>query len=303
MKKSLLLIVTAVLAMTACTKDVAEMDGGANALGGEINVSAAIDENTRTSMTANGDNLDIAWVAGDGIGMFASDANGALAANLKYVAESNAANSKLNADGESIQWGTGTHQFYAYYPYTTATDATAVPISVPAVQEQSEAGNLDHLQPYAFLYAQKSSAQAASVQLSFQNALSVLEVNLCSEVGTINCDAIIFRADDANEVLSTEGATIDLTTGAINTASATNSNEIKIELASPAVLDATTPQSFYMMVTPGHAGKRFSIYAVVNGEEVLLGNKGIPAAGVLFLHYKYVAFFKTRNNHLKYPFL
>jgi len=280
MKKSLLLIATAVLAMTACTKDVAEMDGGANALGGEINVSAAIDENTRTSMTANGDNIDIAWVAGDGIGMFASDANSDLATNLKYVAATSAADSKLNADGESIQWGTGTHQFYAYYPYTTATDATAVPISVPAVQEQSEAGNLDHLQPYAFLYADKSSEPAASVQLSFKNALSVLEVNLCSEAGTINCDAIIFRADDATEVLSTEGATIDLTTGAINTASATNSNEIKIELASPAVLDATTPQSFYMMVTPGHAGKRFSIYAVVNGEEVLLGNKGIPAAGL-----------------------
>ena len=281
MKKSLLLIATAVLAMTACTKDVAEMDGGATALGGEINVSAAIDENTRTSMTANGDNLDIAWVKGDGIGMFASDANGAFATNLKYVAESDAANSKLNADGESIQWGTGTHQFYAYYPYTTATDdATAVPISVPAVQEQSEAGNLDHLQPYAFLYAQKSSAQAASVQLSFQNALSVLEVNLCSEVGAINCDAIIFRADDTAEVLSTEGATINLTTGAINTASATNSNEIKVTLGTPVALDATTPQSFYMMVTPGHAGKRFSIYAVVNGEEVLLGNKGIPAAGL-----------------------
>ena len=281
MKKSLLLIATAVLAMTACTKDVAEMDGGANALGGEINVSAAIGENTRTSMTANGDNLDIAWVKGDGIGMFASDANGALAANLKYVAESDAANSKLNADGESIQWGTGTHQFYAYYPYTTATDdATAVPISVPAVQEQSAAGDLAHLQPYAFLYAQKSSAKAESVQLSFQNALSVLEVNLCSEVGAINCDAIIFRADDTAEVLSTEGATINLTTGAINTASATNSNEIKVTLGTPVALDATTPQSFYMMVTPGHAGKRFSIYAVVNGEEVLLGNKGIPAAGL-----------------------
>ena len=31
MKKSLLLIATAVLAMTACTQDVAEMDGGATA--------------------------------------------------------------------------------------------------------------------------------------------------------------------------------------------------------------------------------------------------------------------------------
>ncbi len=281
MRKSLLLIATAVLAMTACTQDVPENEGGAIAITGEVNVSASIDEDTRTSMTTNGDNLSVSWVAGDGIGMFATDGSGSIGDNVQYTAASNEPTSKFTKVTEAIKWGEGTHNFYAYYPYADASSVTAVPISVPAVQEQSEAGNLDHLQPYAFLYAGKTGVNtSSSVVLNFKNALSVLELNLCSEAGTVLCDAIIFRADDAAEVVSTEGATIDITNGTIDTASATNSNEIKIELATPATLDATTPQSFYMMITPGHAGKRFSIYAVVNGEEVLLGNKGIPAGGL-----------------------
>ena len=202
MKKSLLLIATIAMAMAACTKDAPETEFGAPvAPYSDICVNATIDGDTRTSMAPNADGgLDIAWVAGDGIGMFAEDANGAIGNNTKYTAATSEATSKfIIGEGEtSIKWGEGEHTFYAYYPYSSeATDFTAVPIEVPAVQTQSEAGNMDHLQPYAFLYAQKSVNASASVDLKFSNALSVLEVNLCSEAGSINCEAVIFRAEDA----------------------------------------------------------------------------------------------------------
>ncbi|MBO7168959.1 MAG: fimbrillin family protein, partial [Rikenellaceae bacterium] len=285
MKKSLLLIATIAMAMAACTKDAPETEFGAPvAPYSDICVNATIDGDTRTSMTPHADGgLDIAWVAGDGIGMFAEDANGAIGNNTKYTAATSEATSKfIIGEGEtSIKWGEGEHTFYAYYPYSSeAAEVTAVPIEVPAVQTQSEAGNMDHLQPYAFLYAQKSVNASASVDLKFSNALSVLEVNLCSEFGSIDCEAVIFRAEDGSEVLSTESATINLTDGVINTSAATNSNQIKVELTNNATLDTENPQSFYMMITPGHGGKRFSFYAVVNGKEVKLGSKKIPASGL-----------------------
>ena len=183
MKKTLLFIASVAL-MAACTNDVVEQ--GNFVKPGEVAFSAST--KTRTSMSPNAaGGLDIAWVGGeDQIGIFANDEGSLVYSNVGYTANESGSYSTFAANTNSIQWGTGAHNFYAYYPYTDAADLhqSAVPASIPAVQEQAADGDLEHLQPLAFMYsAQEGAVQSAGgIDFSFVNAFSVLEVKLCSAV-------------------------------------------------------------------------------------------------------------------------
>ena len=271
MKKVLLSLAVAAMMMSACTQDVAEPNGDITAtLNGNVGVTAAMSESTRTSMTANENGaLAVAWVAGDAIGLSANDATATLGTNVKYTANSSATSTTFNcADATPIKWGEGNHTFYAYYPYTEeGSDYTAVPASVPAVQEQSAAGNTDHLQPYAFLYAPLS-------------AFSVLELNVCTESEELACESLIFRAKDENEIVSADGIKVNLADGSLDYTSATTSNQIQVNLGENIVLTKDAAQKIYMIITPGHAGKQFQAIAVVNGKEIVLDEMGVPETGI-----------------------
>ena len=170
MKKTLLLIASVALTMAACTNDVAEPSYGDFVKPGEVAFTAT-SAGTRTSMTPNANGgLDIAWVGGeDQIGIFASDETAPISANAAYSAVESGSYTAFQAEETAIQWGTGVHSFYAYYPYTEASDLhqTAVPASIPAVQEQAAAGDLAHLQPLAFMYASKEASKGGVVDFSF----------------------------------------------------------------------------------------------------------------------------------------
>ncbi|MBP3426050.1 MAG: fimbrillin family protein [Rikenellaceae bacterium] len=287
MKKSLLSLAAVALMMSACTQDAPEFEGGNVAnYNGNVGVTAVMTPETRTAMTENAaGSLEITWVAEDAIGLTGEDSSTTLGENVQYTANSSAASTTFScAEATPIKWGEGNHTFYAYYPYTSeGSDYTAVPASVPAVQEQSAAGNTDHLQPYSFLYASYETngiPADGNIDLQFKSAFSVLELEVCSEIGDVVCEGLIFRADDASEKVSASNVLVDLTDGSLDYSAATTSNQIKIDLGEGVTLNSTTPQKFYMLITPGHGGKRFSFYAVVGGKEVLLGNKGIPAAGL-----------------------
>ena len=205
MKKTLLLIASVALTMAACTNDVAEPNYGDFVKPGEVAFTAT-SVGTRTTMTPNAEGgLDVAWVGGeDQIGIFANDEASLVSTNAPYTAAESGAYTVFQAVETAIKWGTGVHNFYAYYPYAEASEvtATAVPASIPAVQTQAAAGDLAHIQPLAFMYASKEAVQGATVDFAFANAFSVLEVKLCAAEGTIACDAVIFRATDANEAVS-----------------------------------------------------------------------------------------------------
>lgn len=283
MKKTLLLIASVALAMAACTNDVAEPSYGDFVKSGEVAFTAT-SVGTRTSMTPNANGgLDIAWVGGeDQIGIFASDETAPISANAAYSAVESGSYTAFQAEETAIQWGTGVHSFYAYYPYTEASDLhqTAVPASIPAVQEQAAAGDLAHIEPLAFMYASKEASKGAVVDFSFVNAFSVLEVKLCAAEGTVACDAVIFRATDEAEVVSASNIYVNLTNGALDYSSAEASNEVRVNLAEAVELNTETPASVYAMITPGHAGKTFQAVAVVAGKEVVLGEMAVPETGI-----------------------
>ena len=212
MKKILLSLASVALMMSACTQDVAEQESNSFVnFDGDVTVTATMTADTRTAMSENAaGGLDITWVEGDAIGLSGEDELTWLGANIKYTANQSAATTGfVCAEPENaIKWGEGTHYFYAYYPYTEgADDYAAVPATVPAVQNQSAAGNTDHLQPYSFLYAAceaSKTANGGAIELQFKNAFSVLELDVCAEAGSINCEGLIFRADDENEIVSAE---------------------------------------------------------------------------------------------------
>ena len=281
MKKTLLFIASVAL-MAACTNDVVEQ--GNFVKPGEVAFSAST--KTRTSMSPNAaGGLDIAWVGGeDQIGIFANDEGSLVYSNVGYTANESGSYSTFAANTNSIQWGTGAHNFYAYYPYTDAADLhqSAVPASIPAVQEQAADGDLEHLQPLAFMYsAQEGAVQSAGgIDFSFVNAFSVLEVKLCSAVSNMTCDAVIFRAVDEDEIVSASNIYVKLANGSLDYSSAEATNEIRVNMATPVELSTETPVSIYAMITPGHAGEQFQAIAVVGGEEVVLGEMGVPESGL-----------------------
>ena len=283
MKKTLLLIASVALTMAACTNDVAEPNYGDFVKPGEVAFTAT-SVGTRTTMTPNADgSLEIAWVGGeDQIGIFANDEASLVYSNAAYTAASSGAYSAFKAGETAIEWGTGVHNFYAYYPYAEASEvtATAVPASIPAVQTQAAAGDLAHIQPLAFMYASKEAVQGATVDFAFANAFSVLEVKLCTDKGTAVCEAVIFRATDETEVVSASNIAVNLTNGALDFSAAETDNEIRVNLAEAVELNAETPAVIYAMITPGHGGKQFQAVAVVDGEEVVLGEMGVPESGI-----------------------
>ena len=283
MKKSLFLMAAAALVMSACTQDVAEQDGFGADYTGAVKISAT-SQVTRTAITAGEDALEVSWVAGeDQIGIFAYDESELATTNAVYTAAESGSYSTFTTTGEAIQWGEGSHDFYAYYPYTgDAMHQTAVYANVPAVQEQSEAGNLTHIAPLAFMYASQTDVvkSAAGVDFSFQNAFSVVAVNLCSEAGTINCGGVIFRAAEETEIVTGTNVCVNLTDGSLSYDSSETSNQVQVNLTTPATLDAENAQTIYALITPGHAGKTFEAIALVDGAEVSLGTFAIPASGI-----------------------
>ena len=288
MKKIFLSLATVALMMSACTQSIVTPDGNYATVGGDVIVIATAISETRTAMAANANGgLDITWVAGDAIGLFGEDATSTIGTNAEYTATAAGKTSGFAyaGDATAITWGQGTHTFYAYYPYTAeGGDYTAVPASIPAVQTQSAAGNLDHLQPYSFLYAAcraNENSNGGNIDLQFQNVFSVLELAVCAEEGSIDCEALIFRSADEGEIVSAEGIKVNLTDGSLDYSAATaTSNEIKVVLGEGATLTSDEAQKFYLMITPGHAGKTFQAIAVVAGEEVALGEMAVPESGI-----------------------
>ena len=291
MKKLTMLASALALFFFSCTKDAA-VDNDTTPSGGsdrQMTIIGSTDESTRTQFSEGTAGFVLNWVAQeDKIGLYVNAAGSSTAANLPYSADHTAAKTTFTADGQAAQWSgeSDSHDFYAYYPYNAEAgdDMTAVPISVPAVQTQSEAGNTEHLASLDFLYAVSEDitmTPSGSVSLQFNHPLSMLEFSIHAEQNVANVSSLILRCTDPDEILSAEGASIDLTTGVIDYASAEKSNQIELKLASAESFSAgEQAKKFHAQITPGHAGKLLQVIAVADGSEILLGTKFVPASGI-----------------------
>ncbi len=282
MKKLHILVMCMAAAVVACTQDpgVNTTDKGVSFSGG-----VSTGKSTRLAMNQETDGLSYSWEAAkDKIGIYASTASGTIKTNAQYSATQSAANSAFEpvSAADNIMWSKGAHDFYAYYPYNAAAgfDPKAVPVAVPAVQEQKEDGDFSHLPTGAFIYAKAEGAteSAGGVNLMFKNLFSTLEIKVSTESGSAKIEGIVFRSTDNADIVSFSGATVDLSTGAINMTNATGTPQVKTTFATPPTI---TPEGakFYMTISPGHAGKTFKVYAVIDDAEIKVAEVTAPAEG------------------------
>ena len=87
------------------------------------------------------------------------------------------------------------------------------------------------------------------------------------------------RCKDENEAVSFEsGVTVDLATGAIDTSAGTTTSEVAV--VGTRILKMNDYTDFFVMISPGHAGKTFEFVAVVDGNEVVFAERTVGPEGL-----------------------
>ena len=289
MKKQIIISLAAVALLAACTKDY-PVSGEPQGQSYGVQVTA-LSPQTRTSLEHGENGISVKWNATDRIGIWTSVDGTIHDANICYNATQNGASSAfMPADKNTVaKWQdeSSAHDFYAIYPYDAQAgeDLTSVPVSVPAVQVQSTSGSTAHLSKLDFLYAASKGLtmpEDKSVNFAFRHPLSIMALTLKADKGQCITDEVIVRFKDQNEVFSAEGAKIDITAAnpTIDCSSAVTTNEIRVKLNSEMKFTTEILGQVYMLITPGHGGKRFEVAIVVDGQEQILAEKGIPAEGI-----------------------
>ena len=167
--KSLILVLTGVLAMTACSNEIDDqLSGGDGNVGQEVKFTVGIENLSRTAIADGA--LTTTFESGDEIGIFAYNGDKAVASNVKYTYDGStwSAENAIAAQ-EGVQLS-----YYAYYPYSeSVTDPSAINVTVNA--DQTGGFSKDDL-----LTAQNTTAEAGatSVSLTFGHAMAMVQVSL-----------------------------------------------------------------------------------------------------------------------------
>lgn len=290
MKKSLIYIL-ALSAIVGCQKS--EVSEQIPAEGESSAVIVGSFPETKTSFVDEGKVMKTEWVKGDALGFYwykggsiegvgTGDVDKAL--NDRLVAESSGGSTTFKTSWYYMYQVGIDYLTYLYYPYNVnaGKNPLSVPLTVPSSQNQAGSDDIAHLAATDFLYAttmanRPNGKAEQAVMVTFNHALSVLNIALTSAQSNYSVSDIRVRFEDENEIFSVSEGSVNLSDGSLTLTSGTP--EISLHLKEAAKLSAT-PVNAYMTITPGHAGKTFSVYATVNGIETKLGSKKVPASGL-----------------------
>lgn len=294
MKKELLYLAS-VLAIAGCAKETVVGNEEEKPNEGQKLYIIGNVVDTRTTHTDYDSYVSTTWDLDDEIGIFAyKDGGGTSVVDIMK----NYKGTYKKEDGSDFYYFES-HYFilyqqgikydlYAYYPYQAdQTSENSVKVTVPEVQIQKEAGNIDHLKSTDLLYGHNYYAWSNSdsdggkfnkkVHMDFYHALSVLEISLTSSQSDVSINSVTATIEGEDEVFSVSDGELDIATGELKLNAGTPS--IKVQLGTSAVL-SDAPSKVYMQITPGHAGKVLSVYAYVNGSKQKLGSVKVPASGI-----------------------
>lgn len=180
--KSLILVLTGALAMTACSNEMEDQLSGGNG-GQAVKFTVGIENLSRTTI-ADG-TLKTDFANGDEIGIFAYNGENVVFSNVKYTY--NASKSEWNSDKAITSDGTKL-SYYAYYPYSeSVTDPSAINVTVNSDQATNGFSKDD------VLTAQNTTAEAGatSVSLTFAHAMAMVQVSLMQGT-TDDADATVY---------------------------------------------------------------------------------------------------------------
>lgn len=291
MKKSLIYIL-AISAIVGCQKS--EVSDQIPAEGESSAVIVGSLPETKTSFVDEGNVMKTEWVKGDALGVYwykggSIEGVGTGVAdkqlNDKITAKESGSSTIFKIDNYYLAQAWVKYLTYAYYPYNASAgkDPFAVKFVVPSSVVQTSAGDASHLNATDLLYSSViaewdyKNDETKNVKMTFNHALSVLNIALTSAQSNYSVSDIRVRFEDENEIFSVTEGSVNLSDGSLTLTSGTP--EISLHFNEAAKLSAT-PVNAYMTITPGHAGKTFSVYATVNGIETKLGSKKVPASGL-----------------------
>ena len=290
MKKSLIYIL-ALSAIVGCQKS--EVSDQIPAEGESSAVIVGSLPETKTSFIDEGNVMKTEWVKGDALGFYwykggsiegvgSSEVDKAL--NDKLVAESSGGSTTFKTSWYYMYQAGKDYLTYLYYPYNVnaGKNPLSVPFTVPSSQNQAGSDDIAHLAAIDFLYATTMASRPngeaeQTVMVTFNHALTVLNIALTSAQSNYSVSDIRVRFEDESEIFSVTEGSVNLSDGSLSLTSGTP--EISLHFNEAAKLSAT-PVNAYMTITPGHAGKTFSVYATVNEIETKLGSKKVPASGL-----------------------
>ena len=294
MKKNLITVLS-LLAVVGCQKALVNEQEQDNT---PITVVASLGSgSTKTMMTdaGIGSNLKSSWLESDKLGVYGFRQDGK---NLINIGNNSRFDSKgtgervdftLNNSDKKLNWiyQGSMHTFYAYYPYSAnaGDDYTKVAFTIPSTQNQAGKGDLSHITAYDLLYSTAESMWNGTngtnvekvIDFSFHHALSVLAISISSEFEGQRVSRIRYVFSDKNEKLAVSKGTLNIGTGEINVEE--GSNEVVLSVQ-PTVLLSAEPSTFYILGTPGHASKEFTVFATINGKEIELAKKTINPKGI-----------------------
>lgn len=290
MKKSLIYIL-ALSAIVGCQKS--EVSEQIPAEGESSAVIVGSFPETKTSFVDEGNVMKTEWVKDDALGFYwykGGSIEGVgpevvdKALNDRLVAESSGGSTTFKTSWYYMYQAGKDYLTYLYYPYNVnaGKNPLSVPFTVPSSQNQAGSDDIAHLAATDFLYAttmanRPNGEAAQAVMVTFNHALSVLNIALTSAQSNYSVSDIRVRFEEESEIFSVTEGSVNLSDGSLTLTSGTP--EISLHFNEAAKLSAT-PVNAYMTITPGHAGKTFSVYATVNGIETKLGSKKVPASGL-----------------------
>lgn len=291
MKKSLIYIL-ALSAIVGCQKS--EVSDQIPAEGESSAVIVGSFPETKTSFVDEGNVMKTEWVKGDALGVYwykggSIEGVGASVVdkqlNDKITATESGSTTIFKIEHWYLAEAGKDYLTYAYYPYNASagSDPFAVKLVVPSSVVQASAGDASHLNATDLLYGSVMAKwifkndETKNVKMTFNHALSVLNIALTSAQSNYSVSDIRVRFEDENEIFSVSEGSVNLSDGSLALTSGTP--EISLHFNEAAKLSAT-PVNAYMTITPGHAGKVLSVYATVNGIETKLGSKKVPASGL-----------------------
>lgn len=290
MKKSLIYFL-ALSAIVGCQKS--EVSEQIPAEGESSAVIVGSFPETKTSFVDEGKVMKTEWVKDDALGVYwykggsiegvgSGEVDKAL--NDRLVAESSGGSTTFKTSWYYMYQVGIDYLTYLYYPYNVnaGKNPLSVPLTVPSSQNQAGSDDIAHLAATDFLYAttmanRPNGKAEQAVMVTFNHALSVLNIALTSAQSNYSVSDIRVRFEDESEIFSVTEGSVNLSDGSLTLTSGTP--EISLHFNEAAKL-SSTPVNAYMTITPGHAGKTFSVYATVNGIETKLGSKKVPASGL-----------------------
>ena len=289
MKKNLITVLS-LLAIVGCQKGLVNETEQDNT---PITVVASLEKGaTKTLLTDGGIGLNIksSWLESDKIGVYGFRQDGKNLINIGNNSrfDSNGSGARVefsyNNSDNKLNWiyQGYKHTFFAYYPYSAnaGDDYTKVPFTIPSTQTQAGKGDLSHITAYDLLYSTAESMWNGNngtnigkvIDFSFNHAWSVLAISVSSEFNAQEVSRIRVAFADKNEKLSVSKGTLNVGTGEINVEEGSNEMVLNVQ---PMVLLSAEPSTFYMLITPGHASKEYSVYATINGKEIELAKRTI----------------------------